>query len=90
MSEVTVYMFSSPTCAPCKHIKPALADLKEDYSNVNWINVNIQNDSEGYTEKYGVTVVPTMVVVGKNGSIHRHSGTNMMGYYNLLRNASRA
>ena len=89
MSDVTVYHFWSPTCVPCKHIKPALGDLMEDYPNVKWVSVNIQNDPNNYMEKFNVSVVPTMVVVGKNGT-HKHSGTQMMGYYNLLRNASRA
>jgi thiol-disulfide isomerase/thioredoxin len=78
------YYFSSPTCAPCNHIKPTIADLKEEFNSVKWINVNIFDDKEKLCEKYGVKVVPTMVVEG-NGRIEKHSGTNAAGYYRILR-----
>lgn len=85
---VTAYHFWSPTCVPCKHIKPALNDLMEDFQQVKWVSVNIQNDPDELMEKFNVSVVPTMVVVGKNGT-HKHSGTQVMGYYTLIKSALR-
>ena len=84
---MSAYVFSSPTCAPCKELKPVIADLKEEFPNLQWIDVNIKNDPEGFTAKYGVKQVPTVVVVSSSG-IESHSGTFIIGYYRILRNAS--
>jgi thiol-disulfide isomerase/thioredoxin len=85
---MSVYVFSSPTCPPCQTLKPAIQDLKEEFPSLEWIHVNIKNDPEGYTQKYGVKVVPTIVVVSAKG-IESHSGTSVIGYYRILRNAIR-
>ena len=84
---MSVYVFSSPTCGPCQTLKPVIEDLKEDFSSLRWIDVNIKDDPEGYTAKYGVKQVPTLVVVSSKG-VQSHSGTAAMGYYRILRNAT--
>jgi thiol-disulfide isomerase/thioredoxin len=84
---MSVYYFSSPTCEPCKKLKPVVEDLKEEFPSLQWISVNIQNDPEELAKKYSVTVVPTIVVDSAKG-IERHSGTVAMGYYRILRNAT--
>jgi thiol-disulfide isomerase/thioredoxin len=89
---ITAYHFWSPTCGPCKVIKPAIEDLKEEFPVVNWITVNTHDDPEKLVSIYGVKIVPTIVVVAldDNGQvvlIEKHSGTNMAGYYRILRNA---
>lgn len=91
---VTAYHFWSPTCAPCKAIKPSIDDLKEEFDSVTWVSVNTQDDPNNYADVYGVRVVPTIVVVAKsqsgdNQTIDQHSGTNISGYYRILRNGLR-
>jgi thiol-disulfide isomerase/thioredoxin len=91
---VSAYHFSSPTCAPCKAIKPAVDDLKEEFTQITWVSVNTHVDKEGFATKYGVSVVPTIVVESKdaNGvviSVEKHSGIAIAGYYRILRNGLR-
>lgn len=86
---VTAYHFWSPTCAPCKAIKPAIEDLKEEFSNIKWVSVNTHDDKEGCAQKFGVSVVPT-IVVDSGSSVERHSGTQVAGYYRIIRSALRA
>ena len=84
---MSAYVFSSPTCGPCKTIKPSIQDLKDEFPDFNWIDVNIRDDPHGFTQKYGVKVVPTVVVdTGKN--VQSHSGTAIMGYYRILKSAT--
>jgi thiol-disulfide isomerase/thioredoxin len=85
---VIAYHFWSPTCAPCKAIKPTIDDLKEEFDSVTWVSVNTHDDKEGYAEKYNVSVVPTIVVVCGDFT-ERHSGTQIAGYYRILRSAIR-
>lgn len=91
---VVAYQFSSPTCGPCNVIKPTMEDLKEEFPQITWVSVNTQNDKNRYAEKFGVQVVPTMVVAvsdasGKIVFSEKHSGTAIAGYYRLLRNGLR-
>ena len=92
---VEAYHFWSPTCGPCKVIKPSVEDLKEEFAQVKWITVNTHDDPHGLAQKLGVKLVPTIVVVAYNSDgaqIHtdKHSGTAMVHYYRILRNALRS
>jgi thiol-disulfide isomerase/thioredoxin len=92
---VTAYHFWSPTCAPCKAIKPSIDELKEEFSNVGWVSVNTHADTDSLALKYNVRVVPTIVVVASDEnneefSRDSHSGTGIAGYYRILRNGLRA
>lgn len=91
---VTAYHFWSPTCAPCKVIKPAVEDLKEEFEQIQWISVNIQDDPKNYTGEFGVKVVPTIAVVSRDASgntlyLAKESGTAMASYYRIIRTALR-
>jgi len=83
MSEA--YHFWSPTCAPCRVIKPAIEDLKEEFPDIKWTSVNSHNDTHNFSTKYAVNVVPTIVFVKNGAEVGRHSGTNMGIYYTLAR-----
>jgi len=92
---VTVYHFWSKTCGPCNVIKPAIALLRTEFPAMKWVSVDTQQDVMGYASQLKVQVVPTIVVVvtRADGTLigsERHSGTQMIGYYRILRNAMRA
>jgi thiol-disulfide isomerase/thioredoxin len=87
---VTAYHFWSPTCGPCKFIKPAIEDLKEEFPDIQWVSVNTHDDTQGVAQRFGVQVVPTIAVLvldstGKAVYSEKQSGTNMAGYYRILR-----
>lgn len=84
---VTAYHFWSPTCGPCKIIKPAVEDLKEEFPAVEWISVNTHADPNGISQTLNVAVVPTIVVMRDGVEVGRHSGTTMIRYYSILRQA---
>jgi hypothetical protein len=57
--------------------------------------VNTHDDTDKRAELYSVTVVPTIVVVsikedGEIVSIEKQSGTNIAGYYRIIRNGLRS
>ena len=87
MSGVVAYHFWSPTCQPCKVIKPAIEDLKEEFPMVEFISVNTHDDKNDLQRKLGVQVVPTIVIRKKDVEIGRHSGTAMILYYTLIKKA---
>ena len=91
---VIAYHFWSPTCGPCKVIKPAIEDLKEEFPNIQWVSVNTHDDPNETAQRFGVQVVPTIVVLvldstGKAIYSEKQSGTNMAGYYRIIRGGLR-
>lgn len=88
MSSISVFVFSSATCEPCKHIKPVWAELKEDYDQYNWHHIDINNDSQGYSKYFHIESIPSMVVVKDETIFGRHKGTQAMGYLSLLKRAN--
>lgn len=91
---ITAYHFWSPTCGPCKVIKPSVEDLKEEFPNVQWVSVNTHDDSQNLAQRFGVQFVPTIaiVVTDANGNVvssEKQSGTNMANYYRIIRNGLR-
>ena len=84
---VIAYHFWSPTCGPCKVIKPAIEDLKEEFPDVQWVSVNTHDDKDELALQFEVTLVPTIVVTQGGKEVGRHSGTTMITYYALLRRA---
>lgn len=91
---LNAYHFWSPTCAPCKAIKPAVTDLQEEFPNIKWLSINTHSDDSGVSKTYGVTVVPTIVVEAKDAdgkvlSVEKHAGTAIAGYYRIIRNGLR-
>lgn len=93
MSSVVAFHFWSPTCEPCKVIKPSVEALKEDFSGVEWHSINTKADPENTAAKFDVRMVPTIVVTkrGADGSLHvvgRHTGAQMAQYYRILRAAT--
>jgi hypothetical protein len=49
--------------------------------------VNTHVDPHGLGRKMNVQVVPTIVVFRDGVEVGRHSGTNMIVYYSILRKA---
>jgi thiol-disulfide isomerase/thioredoxin len=84
---IEAFHFWSPTCTPCAVIKPSIDDLKEEFTDVTWTSVNTHIDLNGLGKKMGIQVVPTIVVVKDGVEVGRHSGTNMILYYTLIRKA---
>jgi hypothetical protein len=60
-------------------------ELQEDYKTITWIQIDTTADPQNIATTYKVTHVPTMVGVFNGKEIARHSGTQMMGYFALVK-----
>ncbi len=52
--------FYAPWCGPCKTMKTILIKLERDRSDINFVAVNIDNESS-LANKYSVRSIPTVI-----------------------------
>ena len=84
---VTAFYFWSPTCGPCASIKPAIADLIDEFPGIYFVGVNTHDDQQGLAAKFGISVVPTIVFLKGEVEVGRYSGTSIIIYYTLAKKA---
>lgn len=75
--KLIVMDFKAPWCGPCKAIKPFFDYLQENYPNVDFLEIDIEDeDTMSITENFEIAKVPTFIYF-KNGSVcHSIIGTN--------------
>jgi thioredoxin 1 len=77
--------FNASWCGPCKALKPFLEYLKTEYPNVNFHEIDIEDeDLSSITEKFDIAKVPTIIYI-KNGIVcHSLIGTNKENIENAV------
>ena len=88
-----VVKFSSKLCIDCKKLKTCFDELKPKYQDkINFTEYDVQNNDKEVTDsidKYGITLVPTLIYIDKNGKeIRRTEGfvdkNTLESYYKEL------
>jgi len=68
-SRLIVIDFKATWCGPCKTIKPYIEYLKDNYKNVEFYEIDIEDeDTETITNTFEIKKVPTFVYY-KNGKV---------------------
>ena len=68
-NKLIVMDFKAHWCGPCKAIKSFFDYLKENYPNVDFLELDIEDeDTMSITENFEIAKVPTFIYF-KNGSI---------------------
>ncbi len=66
-SKLAVVDFSATWCGPCKMLAPIFHELAEELADVDFFNVDVDENQE-LAGKYGIQGVPS-VLVFKNGDL---------------------
>jgi hypothetical protein len=66
-------------------VKPVISELQEDHPAIQWVMVDTTQDPSNISKIMNITHVPTMVAVYGGREVGRHSGTQMMGYFALVK-----
>lgn len=78
---VKVLIFSAPWCKSCEVIKPTISDLVNMYSDVQFKEIDIDEEEE-MTDEYNIKKIPTVVITKDNNELSRIQGTDT----HLIRN----
>lgn len=81
---VTVKRFSAVWCGPCRQLGPVMNEIKGQFSNVKFEEIDVDTEPE-LVEQYRVTSVPT-VIIEKNGELYeRFTGlSSKLAYVNAI------
>lgn len=71
----TLVDFYADWCGPCKMLGPILEELDNEYSNINFVKVNCDNDID-LAEGYGIMSIPAVFLL-KDGQVV----ANTLGYH---------
>tara|TARA_Y100000592_G_C5282064_1_gene226738 strand:+ start:229 stop:489 length:261 start_codon:yes stop_codon:yes gene_type:complete len=75
-----VIKFHAEWCSPCRYYKTVWNEAKEKLGSVHkFIEVDIDNDTTGLADKFGVRGVPTTVVVESNKDFQKQVGALTYG-----------
>ena len=81
---VTVKRFSAVWCGPCRQLGPVMNEIKGQFSNVKFEEIDVDTEPE-LVEQYRVTSVPT-VIIERNGELYeRFTGlSSKLAYVNAI------
>ena len=63
----TLVDFFADWCGPCKMLSPILEELSEEYTNIKFIKVNV-DDNMDLAGRYGIMSIPTIFIF-KDGQL---------------------
>lgn len=75
---LVVVDFYATWCGPCKMVKPHYAKLAEEFSpaSVTFLKVDVDK-VEDVTNEYGISSMPTFVLIRKSKKVDEITGANM-------------
>ena len=85
---ITVKKFSAIWCSPCRMLAPMFNEqVKPQFSGVKFEDIDVDvNPTE--TTKYGVTSVPTVIIVKDGVELQRFTGVqSKLAYANAITEA---
>lgn len=77
---ITILRFTANWCAPCRMLAPVLQQLQEEYSDVKFEVVNVDEAPETI-ELYNIRSVPTVVLLKDGVVVHTIIGANPKKVY---------
>lgn len=76
--------FSASWCGPCKALKPVFEDVKSNFSNVVFEDVDVDEQFE-IAGEYGIRSVPTVVIEKDGIEVERFLGLqSKLAYTNAI------
>ncbi|EJD54424.1 thioredoxin-domain-containing protein [Auricularia subglabra TFB-10046 SS5] len=85
--KLTVIDFWATWCGPCRAIAPAYEALSKQYTNVNFLKVDVDAHSD-IAQQYGVSAMPTFIFLKGSTQVEMVRGADRRGIENALKKHS--
>ena len=72
-SDIAVVDFSAVWCGPCKMVAPVLEEVSEEIKDVNFYNVDVDQNMD-LAQEYNITNIPAILVLKKGEVINSQIG----------------
>ena len=72
-------------CVPCKQLMPKLELLEEQYKNVVFVKIDVDENME-LAKDLGIRSVPTVIIYKGNELVNRSQGVQPDGFYKDILN----
>lgn len=74
-SSKKIFYFTASWCPPCKFIAPKFQKLSETFPQISFVKIDI-DEYDGLASKYGVSAVPTFVLMNGKSKVSSFSGAD--------------
>ena len=66
-----IIKFGASWCAPCKALAPIIEEISQDerFKEIEFSEIDIDNDEDLLTEKYGIRNIPTLIMLNDEGEV---------------------
>lgn len=67
-------------CGPCKQLTPTLERIENDYPNVDFVKIDV-NENEEYVLELGIRSVPTVIFYSGTNILNKSTGVKPETFY---------
>jgi thioredoxin 1 len=78
--EKILVQLSAPWCGPCKQLTPRLSNMSNNYENVVFVKVDVDENME-YAQEMEVRSIPTVLIYDGKKLINRSQGVQTDTFY---------
>ena len=71
---ITVVDFWAPWCGPCKMFGPIFESANENYKNIKFCKLNVDDDANDIARDFGVMSIPTVIAFKDGKEVKRNIG----------------
>lgn len=72
-SGYTIVDFYADWCGPCKMLGPVLEEVSEEYTDIKFIKVNV-DEAMDVASKYGIMSIPNVIMFKDGEAVNRFVG----------------
>lgn len=71
---IVVVDFWATWCGPCRMFGPVFENVSDQYKNIKFCKLDVDEDQEGICKEYGVMSIPTIILFSNGKEIKKNIG----------------